>query len=305
VPGRYGLASADGKGTVGEIVSRDGDEVTRELIAFDARLAPGVKVRLRALAHPGDPLTAHGLTFDNVTFESDVGAFGAWYVGGTATTWAIVVHGRAVGRNEGLKTLPAFEALGLPTLLIQYRNDTGVARSESGFYDYGLSEWRDVEAAVRFALDNGADNVVLFGYSMGAAIVLNFLYQSDLDDRVLAAMLDSPVLDFEDVIDFGAERLNLWAPVTWLGKTAFGWRTGMALHELNYLARADELFVPILLIHGDADDVVHIRKSDRLAADRPDLVTYRRLDGVGHVRAWNVDPSGFDQAIADFLKPIL
>jgi hypothetical protein len=40
--------------------------------------------------------------------------------------------------------------------------------------------------------------------------------------------------------------------------------------------------------------------------DRPDLVTYRRLDSVGHVRGWNVDPNGcFDQAITDFLKPMV
>lgn len=304
-PGRYGISSADGNGGVGDILRRDGDTITRELLFFDPAIAVGDEVRLRALAHFGDPRTALGLAFEEAAFESDVGTLGAWHVPGSSSTWAIVIHGRAIDRQEGLKVVSAFDRLQLPTLVIQYRNDEGVAASASGFYDYGLSEWRDVEAAVRHAVERGAEDVVLVGSSMGGAIAVSFLYRSGLADRVRGVVLDSPILDFADVIDFGAERRKLWRGITRLGKAAASLRSGIAWSELDYLGRADELVVPVLLIHGDADRVVHVRTSDRLAAVRPDLVTYVRPGGVGHLRAWNVDHQGYERMLADFVTDTL
>jgi len=304
-PGRYGIASATGDGVVGEIVRRDGDSVTRKLLSMDASIAPGDEVRLRALTYFGDPLSAHGLAFNDVAFESDIGPLGAWYVAGTSNTWAIVVHGRGIDRREGLKLLPVLTALGLQTLLIQYRNDEGVAGSASGFYDYGLSEWRDLEAAVGYALEHGASDIVLIGYSMGGAIIANFLDRSDLAGRVSAVVLDSPIVDFGAVIDFGGEQRHLWRGLTWLGKAATSLRSGISWSDLDYLRRAEGLTAPILLIHGDADPVVPIRGSDRLAAARPDLVTYLRLEDVGHVRGWNVDQQAYEESLAAFLKNIV
>jgi len=114
-------------------------------------------------------------------------------------------------------------------------------------------------------------------------------------------VLDSPILDFAEVVNFGGEQRNVWSGLTWLGKTAASLRWGISWSDLDYLRRADELATPILLIHGDADLVVPVRDSDRLAAARPDLVTYFRLKDVGHVRGWNTDPQAYDEALAAFL----
>lgn len=303
-PGRYGIMSTEGKGTVGEILRHDGDEVSRELLFSFGSIRPGDQARLWALAYPGDPLSIHGLAFDEVTFESDIGRLGAWHVAGTSPTWTIVVHGRAVDRAEGLKVLPVLAALGLPTLLIQYRNDPDVAGAKISTYEYGLSEWRDLEAAVRYALDHGAKGIALIGNSMGGSIVLSFLYRSKLADRVRGVVIDSPVLDFADLIDFGAERRNFFKPVAWLGKVALAVRSRTRFRDIDYLSDAGALSVPILLFHGDADPIVHVRNSDRLAAARPDLVTYLRLEGVGHLRGWNACREAYERALADFLTPL-
>jgi pimeloyl-ACP methyl ester carboxylesterase len=169
--------------------------------------------------------------------------------------------------------------------LITYRNDDQTPHEPDNRYHYGETEWQDLQAAVEYALQEGAHQVVLVGYSMGGAIVVNFLYQSALADRVAAVILDSPVLDFEATIDWGARDHFLPWPLASVGKAIAGKRFDIDWVGLNYLKQTDKLAVPILLFHGDVDKKVPVSTSDELAAARPDLVTYARMAGAGHVRA--------------------
>ena len=54
------------------------------------------------------------------------------------------------------------------------------AASADGYHRYGQTEWEDLAAAIQYALDHGAEDVVLVGYSMGGAIVVSLLYRSPL-----------------------------------------------------------------------------------------------------------------------------
>ncbi len=302
--GRFGLEWSDGYGTVGEIVELSGREVVRDFTPVNGHPKAGDAVRLDEAAFQGDPLVARGLPFQQVSFESDIGTLGAWRLNGSSGRWAIIVHGRAASRETALRALPAFAGSGLSSLVIDYRNDQGAPSSASGLYDHGQSEWKDLEAAVGYALDQGARHIVLVGYSMGGAIVANFLYRSEVAANVRGVVLDSPMLDFGDVVDFGAARRKLPGLLTWLGKTAASLRYGVSWSDLDYLGRADELAPSILLIHGDADRTVHIRTSDALAAARPDLVTYLRVAGAGHAQSWNANPQAYQRAIVEFLAEL-
>lgn len=63
--------------------------------------------------------------------------------------------------------------------------------------------------------------------------------------------------------------------------------------------------MPILLLHGTDDQTVPVSVSDRFAAARPDLVTYVRSDGVGHVGTQAADPQGYHRALERFLLQVL
>lgn len=304
LPGTFGITSSNAAGIVGDIVSQDNDMIVRTLVTPDAGFASGDAVGLDPRVWTSDPRTAHGIDFEEVRFSSEVGPLGAWLIPGTSSTWAIFVHGYGVGREEGLRFLPALTDRDVPVLMIQYRNDAGAPASASGRHAYGASEWRDVEAAVSYAHASGAGDVVLFGSSMGGAIVMRFLLDSQMSESVAGAILDSPALDLGDITTYGAERIGLWNGITRLGKVAAAFRFGLDWRALDYVARADELDVPILLIHGTADRTVHVRTSDALAAARPDLVTYLRPDGVEHVRAWNADAESYDAAIRAFMDTV-
>src|SRR5438477_861170 len=203
--GAWGLdGSAGWYGTVGDITARTADDVVRAFVPLRGIPALGERVRLDGDYLEGDPKTADGLPFEPISYQSDGGPLGGWRIAGGSKTWVILVRGKGATRQEMLRFLPPFAEAGLAMLVIDYRNDANAPLSASGLYDYGASEWRDVEAAARYALNNGADSLVLFGMSMGGAIATSFLYHSPLADRVRAVVLDSPVLNFADVVEFGA-----------------------------------------------------------------------------------------------------
>jgi pimeloyl-ACP methyl ester carboxylesterase len=190
---------------------------------------------------------------------------------------------------------------GLPSLVISYRNDEGAPLSDDGLYHYGETEWEDLQAAADYALAHGAQSLVLIGYSMGGGIVVSFLYQSALADRVVGVILDAPMLDFEATVDWGArDRFAPW-PVKDVGKQIAAWRFDIDWGALDYVESAQKLSVPILLFHGDDDPKVPISTSDELSEARPDLVTYYRTTAAGHVRSWNADPAAYEAAVREFL----
>jgi len=303
--GVYGLEWENGYGQVGAILQIDDQHVVREFVPMQGSLDVGDPVRLDSFAWPNDPQQAFGIPFEEVTFTSPLGDLPAWFVDGPGNTWVIYVHGRGADRREALRMLPTVTELGFPSLIITYRNDPDVPASPDGFYRFGQTEWEDLEGAVRYAVQHGAEELVLVGYSMGGAIVTSFLYESALAVRVEAVILDAPMLNFRDAVDRLAWEQGLPWFFTQIAEKLAEIRFDVDWGAMNYLRRADELTAPVLLFHGDDDDTVPVETSDALAEARPDLVTYVRVEGTGHVRSWNTDPDAYQAAVRDFLTPLV
>src|SRR5690606_36310745 len=134
-----------------------------------------------------------GLAFEDVAIPTEHGEAPAWLVPAAVSTarWVIQAHGRGVDRREAGRPLPVFHAAGVTSLLIPYRNDGGPPHSADGMYALGDTEWKDVEAAIEFAVGSGAREVVLMGWSMGGALVLQAVTRSPLSRRVQGVILDS------------------------------------------------------------------------------------------------------------------
>ena len=302
--GIWGLKSADGYDQVGAILEISDQHVVREYLPLKGILRTGESVHVEGTAFPGDPQVAFGFTFENVTFSSPLGDFDAWFIDGSSNTWVIFVHGRGAKRNEALRILPTIVESGLPSLIITYRNDEGAPADPDGYYRYGQTEWEDLEGAVVYSIAHGAEDLILVGYSMGGSIVTNFLYQSSLAKRVRGLILDAPMINFNATVDLGANERSLPGPFVDLAKFIAKVRFGVDWGELDYLARATELDPPILLFHGDEDDLVPIETSDALAKARPDIVEYVRVPGARHVGSWNVDPAKYEDAVSNFLRDL-
>jgi pimeloyl-ACP methyl ester carboxylesterase len=327
-PGRYGLWLQGGAGhaRLGDVlgVGEATDTVTRELRGVDAGvLAPG-SARWNQYYYAGSPEWSLGLPTRDVVVTSDVGGLDAWLVPGRGTDvpeqpgdgqdsgrWAVLVHGRGARRDEALRAVPVLHELGTTCLVPSYRNDVGAPASADGMHNLGLSEWRDVEAAMLYAVRHGAQDLVLVGWSAGGAIVLQTLDRSWLSDRVSRIVLDAPVIDWADVLRHQARLNHVPLPVESLSRVLIGrsaTRRLVGVHEpidvakTNWVARAEELRTPTLLIHSEADEFVPFGPSAELAARRPDLVRFETGWGARHTKEWNVDPERWDAAVRDFLR---
>lgn len=261
----------------------------------------GAKARLENLAFDGDP-GGLGLPFIEISYETPLGPMRAWQVCEGASQWAIFVHGRGSNQREVLRILPTLSELGLTTMALWYRNDEGLPASTSGHYDYGASEWEDLEAAVRHALDAGADEVVLIGYSMGGGIVSSFLLDSELADEVDLVMLDSPMLDLHTTVSSALSDGGLPGPLRAMGMWFTAQRFDVDWAATDYLRRVDEFVAPTLILHGTDDDLVPVELSDEFVERLEVEVTYEQFEGAHHTGAWNLEPERYEAAVERFLS---
>lgn len=301
-----GLRWDGGYAQVGPAVDHDGATETRPFALLEGDLPPiGEDVAdFDSFAYPDDP-SVLGVDYETVTYPGPQGDLEAWYVPGEGSTWIVAVHGRAADRIEHLRLIEAIEELQYPMLVIRYRNDPGAPATNGSLLLLGQEEWADVAAAVDYALGNGASDVVVYGSSMGGALTLGYAMEESRD-VIRALVLEAPPADVREITRLrSGEALPVGGPigdsilaagrgVTWL-------RTGLDFDRVDYVDRANELTVPVLLFHGTEDTTVPIETSEALAAARPDLVEFHPLADAEHVRAWNEGPEAYAAVVSDFL----
>ena len=313
-PGRWGLVwhdpdGANGNGMLGDITEHGDNFVIRHFTLADGSPPHLTPASTSGDIYPDDPYLAFGIGYQTVEYETPLGTHDAWQftqsLEGDDDTWAIFVHGLRGDPADGLPSLPVLNDLGIPALFITYRNDQGQPQDPSGTYQYGLTEWQDLHAAVDYALSQpGAEDVVLIGRSMGGGIVAKFLYESPLASKVIGVVLDSPMLEFEATVRLGARQRNLPFFVTDTAKWLATLRFDVDWDAMDYLKDAHRLNVPILLIHGEDDTLVPIETSNKLLELRPDLVTYATYPNTTHAHTWNTNSTRHEQELRDFLLRI-
>jgi hypothetical protein len=194
--------------------------------------------------------------------------------------------------------------------LVSYRNDGDAPPSADRRYGLGDTEWVDVDAALSFAIANGATEVVLMGWSMGGAISLQVATRSVNAGVIRGIILESPVVNWIDTINYQTDSLRVPRRISAGAQRMIGasWaapftgqETPIDLARLNFVARADELTLPILIMHSADDGYVPPYASRELALLRPDIVTFDEFTIARHAKLWNYDPDRFTGDIADWL----
>jgi pimeloyl-ACP methyl ester carboxylesterase len=342
MPGRYSLWFSGGTGhaRVGDVLSSTRVSVTRELLGVDfGDLTGAVRARIGGWFYCSPE--SLGLPFAEVIIGTPVGPAPAWVipapvpagpagpaghaaratdvvarldaVGATSSRWMIGVHGRGVRKAESLRAVDTFREAGYTCLLVSYRNDGEAPASGDGLYALGDTEWEDVDAALAYARAHGATDVVLMGWSMGGATVLQAATRSEHASLVRGIVLESPVVDWVAALHHQGKALGPANPfrrgsLAVLSRTWGGRLTGQSqpinLQRLDFVMRSAELTVPVLLLHSADDTFVPATASRALAELRPDIVTYDEFTVAGHTRLWNVEPERWTRAIHTWLSAL-
>ena len=262
----------------------------------------GDKLSLQGSIWTSDPEQALGLSFQNVTYDSPLGAMKAWLVPGPrATTWVIGVHGIGADKTEMLRFIQPVHDAGNTMLVINYRNDRDNPKSPDGYTHLGDTEWQDVEAAVHYAKDHGATDVRLYGDSLGGSLVENYLQRSASGRSIVSrVILDSPALNWNEVLRRQLQKGGYPSFIYYPGTVMLRVRAGINLQNLT--TKPSEINKKTLIIHSADDPTVPQNASKLLAAAQPGLVTLADFKHGGHLRSWNQDSAKYEQLVVDFLS---
>ena len=320
VPGTYGLYFNQGAGhaVIGDIVEYDprSRTVSREILSVtrgDIRRA--WRGRWTGIVYP-DPVAA-GVNFDDIEIRSDAGRLPAWLLPTDhpepQETWAILIHGRASTRAEGSscgRGAQHSRSACHRHVLPQRRRGAGGDHLPLRPRRHRMDRRRRGHR-LRGGRARGAKNVVLFGWSMGGAIALQAASRGRNRRYVTSLVLDGPVVDWVNVLDGQAKKNLLPTPIAKLtlemitqpwARPITGLETPLDLDRMDWVTRAAELDVPVLLIHSDDDEFVPSGPSHALASVRRDLVTMPTYSKAHHTKEWNIDPVRWEDDVANFLE---
>jgi alpha-beta hydrolase superfamily lysophospholipase len=308
-PGRYGLSGNGSHAVVGPVLAgtpHPADTVVRRLERVThGTLKPGDKAWLTPNVYVGNPSSALGLEHADIDIPGELGALPAWFVPGDRDTWVIAVHGLGTTRELAMNVMGFLHRNRFPVLALAYRGDLGAPRPPDGLNHLGETEWRDLDAAIRYAVRYGARQVVLHGWSTGATMALRAAAHSGLRDRVSGLVLDSPVLSWETTLRALAAARRTPGALLPLAVRAAQGRTGMYGDRGPGADPSDGLRIPALVFHGPDDTVAPWQLSRRLADARPDAVALHTVGHAPHGAMWNADPQGYEEALRRFLTPLM
>ncbi len=205
----------------------------------------------------------------------------------------IVCHG--VGDSS-------FGALGFAHLFLKNGYSVLVPDSRghgesSGFVTYGILESGDVSHWVAWVESQGVHKVFGLGESLGAAVLIQSLAAGA---HVQAIVAESSYSSFESIADERVARV-LPAPLAWLlvreAMLYVRFRYGIDLKKARPDKAIAKANVPILLIHGQADNETNPENSIRLAHANPAFTRLWLVPGAKHTGAYEADPKAFEQKV--------
>lgn len=245
----------------------------------------------RTYPHEDVKITSHdGLTLRGSYYECNKGGI-----------VEILFHGyRGNAERDMSGGIARCFALGRNALIVDHR---GSGRSDGHTITFGILEKRDVLRWVDFATEHFGEDVkiILTGISMGAATVM-MASGEELPKNVICTLADCGYSSAKEIIKKVIRDMKLPVelcyPFVKMGARLFG---GFRLEEDSPMEAMARVRIPLIFIHGVADDFVPCEMSERLynACVSPHK-KFMKIPDAAHGLAYPTDKEGYVQALADF-----
>lgn len=250
---------------------------------------------------PSQTPSDFGLTAETVQITVDGLNLAAWYIPPTeAVNGAALIYVHGFGGNRGalLEQVAAMYEAGYGALLLDMRNH---GESDAAVTTWGYNEANDVLAAYNFLLTRPEVDPVrigLVGKSMGGAAVVRAAAQ--LPDLAVL-VLESTYSSFEENLPriVGLTRVPGFLASQVLNQMEA--QSGVPLMEINSVQMVARLDVPLLVIHGERDQLVPVAQSEAIFAAANEPKRLHTIPQAGHLNIFTVDPDTFTQQMQTFL----
>ncbi len=220
----------------------------------------------------------------------------------SGSRWAVIMHGYDSEGKNMADCAEQFYARGFNVLLPDQR---GYGLSEGRKTSMGEKEQYDlIEWIKRVIHDENASEVVLYGVSMGAATVM-LTAGHKLPEQVIAVIEDCGYTSVYDEFKYNLKRMfHLPAfPILNIVDLLCRFRDGWSLKTgASCISAVKKSALPILFIHGSADEFVPFYMQDELynaaACKKEKLVIY----GAVHAQSAEIDPQLYWSTVFDFIE---
>lgn len=181
-----------------------------------------------------------------------------WNPGREATAVTLFLHGNAGNVTHRTGAMREINAAGSAVLIPDYR---GYGRSEGSPSEAGLA--RDAEAAYEWLIAQGwpPSRIILHGESLGTSIAAGLAARRPCAGLILEA-------PFPSARAVAARVLPLLGPLL-----VWGFDTRSSIAEVR---------VPLLIIHGDADEVIDFSLGREVFDAASEPKTFWAVPGAGH-----------------------
>ena len=244
------------------------------------------------LYFPSDELTLTpvdvGLKYENVYLTTADGVeLHGWFIPGETETVLTLFHGNAGNISDRLDYLNLMHThLGVSIFIFDYRG-YGLSQgspSESGLY-------LDAEAAVEFIRDKveseeGPQNLLLFGRSLGSALALKMASKYVVDGVIVEAPFTSTMALAKTHYPYVPEFLvKLFIRARYESDTVAG--------TLNS---------PLMVIHGSNDSIVPIEMGEKIYDLADVKKSFYSVDGADHNNTYVIAGENYFKNIRDAIQ---
>jgi len=219
----------------------------------------------------------NGIPYQEVWFRARDGVqLNGWYIAGsTGSPLVLFFHGNAGNLSENLEYLKLLHGRGFPIFIFDYRGygkSDGVPVRENDLY-------QDARGAVSYLERRGwrHQRMIFFGQSLGAAVAL----QMALESPPAGLVMESSFTRMNDIV-------RHLSPV---GYYMAGW-WGIDM-PFDNLAKIAAVGVPLLMIHGEKDQVAPLEMTRRLYARAPQPKMLHIISGGGHCNVFLLDSAAY------------
>jgi len=227
---------------------------------------------------------ALGLPFEEVWLDAAGDRIQAWWVAGDAAGAAIVMfHGNGGTIADRLENVAALVSrFGVSVLQVEYPGygDSGGRPSEHSLYAAG-------EAGLLEARRRAGDRkLVVFGRSLGGAVAIDVAVRHRVDGLVAESTFTS---------------LGDMAAASGIPLARY-----LVAYRFDSLAKIGQVGAPLLLLHGNRDEIVPYPMAARLleAAANASGKRLHTVEGGAHNDTWVLGGEAYWRAWAEFLRAI-